>query len=267
MRGLRLAVRNRFQDIAVSSIIQTKFKVRKHYDLEKLGELSNSVATTGMLQPVVVQPKGDKFELIIGSLTNAKSIPACIIGEVEDRRAIIMALIENLQRTDLTPFEDAWAFLKLIKDYEMSMKEIAVELGCSESLIRNRIKLLGASREVQAMIVRKEIPLGHVEPILSASSKGEQNRLAKTAAKHELSERDLVTLIQEQGGRKRRGRRGKPMDAKRVELKVRDFTHFMQDSMPHVIDAAGPSLRSMKSALKRLARDVGKYLLAIREEA
>lgn len=272
MSRASLAVSNQFRDIPLSAIVEMDFKVRKHYDEEKLIELDQSMTEQGLLQPIVVQPKGLKFELIIGSrrfkvakLAKEKSITACVIGKIEDKEAITMALVENLQRQNLTPFEDAWAFLKLIKDYGMSIQEIAKRIGCSESLVRKRMKLLSVPSELQDLIAKGKLPLSHIDPIASVVSEGEQKRLAKEVTTNRLSARDLVTQIQEERGRKERSRIDKSMTGKRVELRLSRFARFIEGVTPNVLKMGGAEIENIKLALQRVIAEAKKSIKAMDE--
>jgi ParB family chromosome partitioning protein len=245
------------------------YKVRKHYDPETLNELGQSMDEQGMLQPIVVQQKGTKFQLIIGSRrfksaqkAKAKSIPACIIGKVEDKEAITLALVENIQRQSLTPFEDAWAFLKLIKDYGMSIQEIAKKVGCHQSMIQRRIKLLSVPPELQDMIAKGQLPLSHVNPIASVVSKDEQRRLAKEVTQHRLSARELMTHIQAERGR---SRKSTIVTGKRVELRLKGFARFIQGITPNVVKMGQAEIHNIKLALQDLVAEARKSLKTIEE--
>jgi|GEM_PF-6629460 ParB family chromosome partitioning protein len=272
MARASLAVSNRFQEIPISSIVEMDFQVRKHYDPDKLVELDQSMTEQGLLQPVVVQPMGPKFQLIIGSRRlkvakkrKDKTIPACIVGKVEDKEAITMALVENLQRQNLTPFEDAWAFLKLIKDYGMSIQDVAKKIGCHQSMVQRRIKLLSVPTELQDMIAKGQLPLSHVDQIASVVSTDEQKRLAKEVTRHRLSARELVTHIHAELGRKQKSRIDKSLTGKRIELRIKGFARFLGGMTPSVIKMGGAEIENIKLALQHLIAEARKSVKTIEE--
>lgn len=264
---------NRIQEVPINSIVMGDLQVRKYYDKEALTELANSLSEQGTLQPLLVRPKGKKFELVVGSRRlkaaqqlKAKVIPACILKDLQDKNMLELALTENLQRQDLTPFEEAWAILKLVKDFKMGIQEVARRIGRHESFVRKRIKLLSVPLDLQKMVAKKQLPLTHVESIAKVTSEEEQKRIAKEITHHHLSHSDVVTYLQEEHGTKMRARRDKAtLTGKRVQLKINGFTRFIQSVTPLVVKMAGGEVINVRAALEQLIREAQKAVKELKE--
>ena len=170
-----------------------------------LAELADSIRAQGIIQPLVVRPAvggtGGKYEIIAGErrwqaarIAGLKSVPV-IVRHASDRDALAMALIENLQREDLNAVDQAIAIKRLTDEFELTHKAVAEAVGRSRSTVTNLLRLLELHPEVQAMLARGELEMGHARALL-ALDRARQARVGSRAAAHDLSVREVERLVQ-----------------------------------------------------------------------
>jgi ParB family chromosome partitioning protein len=159
----------------IDSIVPHPSQPRQHFDEAKLGELVQTIKEKGVLTPVIVRSYGSTYQLVSGErrwraakLAGLKEIPA-ILREVSDREALELSLIENIQREDLTPLEEARAYQALMSLYGVTQEELARRLGKDRSTIANSLRLLKLPPEAQSALERGEITAGHARCILSVA--------------------------------------------------------------------------------------------------
>ena len=187
--------------LPVSSIEPNRNQPRKHFDKAELEELTDSIKRYGVIQPLVVQKKNDYYEIIAGErrwraakLAILKEVPV-VIKDYEPQEASEIALIENLQRSDLNPIEEAKAYKNLIEEYDLRQEDVATRLSKSRSAITNSMRLLNLSDEVQAMIEAGELQMGHARALLGLENEGLQEKTAKTVVDKGLSVRETEKLV------------------------------------------------------------------------
>lgn len=187
--------------LPVSSIEPNRNQPRKNFDKAELEELTDSIKRYGVIQPLVVQKKNDYYEIIAGErrwraakLAKLKEVPV-VIKDYEPQEASEIALIENLQRSDLNPIEEAKAYKNLIEEYDLRQEDVATRLSKSRSAITNSMRLLNLSDEVQAMIEAGELQMGHARALLGLENEGLQEKTAKTVVDKGLSVRDTEKLV------------------------------------------------------------------------
>ncbi|MBR2191207.1 MAG: ParB/RepB/Spo0J family partition protein [Eubacterium sp.] len=187
--------------LPVSSIEPNKNQPRKNFDKAELEELTDSIKRYGVIQPLVVQKKNDYYEIIAGErrwraakLAKLKEVPV-VIKEYEPQEASEIALIENLQRSDLNPIEEAKAYKNLIEEYDLRQEDVATRLSKSRSAITNSMRLLNLSDEVQAMIEAGELQMGHARALLGLELEDLQEKTAKTVVDKGLSVRETEKLV------------------------------------------------------------------------
>ncbi|MDO4872287.1 MAG: ParB/RepB/Spo0J family partition protein [bacterium] len=164
---------SKLQEIPLSKIVADPNQPRRHFDEEALSALANSVKIHGVLQPIVVIPKGDKFEIVAGerrfrasTIAGLETIPA-IVRELSDQNRLELSLIENLQRSDLNVLETATAYLKLREQFNLTAKQIGERVGGrSESAVLNTLRLLNLPDEVKKHVANGELKEGQVRPLL-----------------------------------------------------------------------------------------------------
>lgn len=187
--------------LPVSSIEPNRNQPRKNFDKGELEELADSVKRYGVIQPLVVQKKNDYYEIIAGErrwraakLAKLKEVPV-IIKEYEPQEASEIALIENLQRSDLNPIEEAKAYKNLIEEYDLRQEDVATRLSKSRSSITNSMRLLNLSDKVQEMIESGSLQMGHARALLGLENEDLQEKTAKTVVDKGLSVRDTEKLV------------------------------------------------------------------------
>jgi ParB family chromosome partitioning protein len=209
-------------------IIQAgRYQPRSVFDEEKLAELADSIRAQGIVQPVVVRPIGDGiYELIAGErrwraaqIAGVEDIPA-VIRDVPDEVSVAMALIENIQREDLNPLEEATALRRLIDDFQMTHQEAAEAVGRSRAAVSNLLRLLELMQEVKDMIDMRLIEMGHARALLSLDD-DLQVQAAREVVHKRLSVRDTENLVRRlQQSRKKKGSRRVDPDILRLQARL-----------------------------------------------
>ena len=174
---------------------------RRHFEEDSLLELADSIKQFGVLQPLIVQKRNDYYEIIAGErrwraakMAGIKEIPV-IIKEYTKREAVEIALIENIQREDLNPVEEAQAYKRLIEEFHLKQDEIAERVSKSRTAVTNSLRLLKLSPRVQEMVVDEMISAGHARAILGISDFETQEMIALKVFDHKLSVRETEALV------------------------------------------------------------------------
>lgn len=195
--------KNYIMDIDISLIKPNENQPRKKFNEKSLDELKESIKTYGVIQPVIVRKTGKVYEIVAGERrwkaskeAGLKSIP-CIVKDIEDFEATKLALIENLQREDLNPVEEANAFKNLMDQYKLTQEEIAEIVGKSRSYISNSIRLLNLDDEVKDYLSKGEISSGHGKAILAIDDKKKQKKVARDIIDKKLNVRDAESLVKD----------------------------------------------------------------------
>jgi len=198
--------------IKLDQIRPSPFQPRVDFDTKSLEELTQSIKEKGVIQPVLVRRNGDYYELIAGerrfraaNALNLKEIPA-IIKDVEDRDALEIALIENIQRQSLNPIEEAHAYQFLIDKFQVTHEKISEVLGKARVTVTNTLRLLKLPLEIQDEIKKNRISFAHGRALLEIDDLSQQRRLVQEVISKELSVRELENLIKSQ---RRRGSKRK----------------------------------------------------------
>jgi ParB family transcriptional regulator, chromosome partitioning protein len=188
--------------LQVSQLRPGKYQPRTRMDEASLQELAESIRARGVIQPIVVRPVGDsQYEILAGErrwraakLANLERIPA-VVREVPDEAALGIGLIENIQREDLNPIEEANGLARLIQEFKLTHEEVARAIGRSRAGVTNLLRLLELAPAVQAMVQDGKIDMGHARALL-ALSKARQVELAHQVAERGLSVRETERLVQ-----------------------------------------------------------------------
>lgn len=185
----------------ISDIEPNREQPRKNFDKEALQELADSIKQFGIIQPIVVQKKDDYYEIIAGErrwraakLAKLKEVPV-IIKEYSNREVMEIALIENIQRKDLNPIEEAIAYKSLINEYNLKQDELAKKMSKSRAAIANSMRLLKLAEDVQEMIINQELSMGHARALLAIEHEELQIDTAKTVIEKGLSVRETEKLV------------------------------------------------------------------------
>ena len=195
---------DRIWKISIDKLKPGHYQPRQEFSKEALQELSMSIKANGILQPIVARKKGDSFEIIAGErrwrsaqMAGLHEVPV-ILREYRDQEALELALVENIQREDLNPIEEAEAFQRLIQEFSLSQQQVADKVGKERATIANSVRLLALPSEILKMITQKELSVGHAKVLLALPSPSQQKDLAKLTLKEKLSVRKLEKLVQKE---------------------------------------------------------------------
>ena len=187
--------------VKISSVEPNINQPRKQFDEDALLELSESIKQYGILQPLLVSDKKDYYEIIAGErrwraakLAGLKEVPV-IVKEFTDQELVEISLIENIQREDLNPVEEAMAYKRLIDEFHLKQDEVAERVGKSRTAVTNSMRLLKLSEKVQQMLIDEMITAGHARAILAISDKEKQETVAMKVFDEKLSVRETEALV------------------------------------------------------------------------
>ena len=182
------------------------FQPRKDFTAESLQELADSIKAQGIIQPLVVRAKGDRFELIAGErrwrasqLAGLKEVPV-ILREADDRQVLELALIENLQRENLNPIEEALGYSELMGTFQLRQEDVAAKVGKGRASVANALRLLKLPPAVQAQVRENRLSVGHAKVILGLGDAAAQQRAAEQVIHDGLNVRqteELITRLQQ----------------------------------------------------------------------
>lgn len=188
-------------ELDVDLLSPGKYQPRKNMDMMKLRELADSLKAQGMVQPIVVRKiKGNKYEIIAGErrwraaqIAEFEKVPV-VIKDVSDKQTIAMALIENIQREDLNPLEEAAALDRLIEEFNLTHQQAAESVGRSRVAVSNLLRLLELHKDVKKLLIEGELEMGHSRALLALEKKN-QLQIAKEVIKKGLSVRATEALV------------------------------------------------------------------------
>ena len=189
-------------DLPLDLIRRNRFQPRRLMDPEALEELAKSIRTRGVVQPVVVRPGGDgqHYELVAGErrwraaqMAELRTIPA-VVKELSDEAALGVALVENIQRQDLNPIEEAVAIQRLIDDFDLTHQEAGDAVGRSRAAVSNLLRLLDLRDDVRRLLETGELEMGHARALLSLQGEA-QSRAAAEVVTRSLSVRETEALV------------------------------------------------------------------------
>lgn len=190
--------------VKISKIEPNKKQPRKNFDEEKIEELAESIKQHGLIEPILVQDRGDHYEIIAGERrwraslkAGLKEIPV-LIRNYSEQEIVEISLIENIQRQDLDPIEEAMAYKRLIDEFKMSQEEVAKRVSKNRTTITNSIRLLKLSDKVQEMVINRELSEGQARALISIEDKEKQEALAEKIVKEQLTVRAVEKLIRDE---------------------------------------------------------------------
>lgn len=193
--------KNSVIEIDINKIEPGVGQPRKNFDREKIEALAESIKEHGIIQPLIVTKENDLYYIIAGErrwraarVAGIKKVPV-IEREASTKEVVELALIENIQREDLNPVEEAEAYNKLIKDYSMTQEQVATVVGKSRPAVANMLRLLNLSKEIRNMLISGEISVGQARPLLAIEKAKEQNEVAKYVVKAELNARQIEQYV------------------------------------------------------------------------
>lgn len=200
--------------IPLAAISPNAKQPRKHFNPAELEELAASIKEHGILQPILVTEKTDGgYEIVSGErrwraakIAGLASVPS-IIKKLADRQKLEVALIENIQREDLNPVEEAFAYKRLMDEFNLTQQEVAAKVGKSRPAVANTVRLLDLPEEVKAALIEKKISMGQARALLSLEDKAEQLDMLSSMLGQKITVRDLEKGINRQNFAKGKTRR------------------------------------------------------------
>lgn len=189
-------------DLPVDRIQRGKYQPRREMDAESLEELASSIRAQGIIQPLIVRPFGDKYEIVAGErrwraaqMAGMTDVPV-IIRDIPDEAAVAVALIENIQRENLNPIEEAVALQRLMEEFEMTHQQVAEAVGKSRATVSNLLRLLGLPQDIRNLLERGMIEMGHARSLITLPA-NLQLKAAEIIIARGLSVRETENLVKQ----------------------------------------------------------------------
>lgn len=237
------------RDIEIDLIRPGHQQPRTTFDQTRLEELAQSIRTSGIIQPLLVRPRGGLFELVAGErrwraaqLAGLSRIPA-IIREIPDEKLLELALIENIQRQELNPIEEANAYRRLIESLNLTQEEVAQRVGRDRTFITNYLRILKLPSEIQLLLENEKLTFGHARALLGLTDVVLQRRYAQKIVKHNWSvretERRIKTTFQERPDTPKQTLNREDPNIRSAEAKLRRRLGTQVRILPAKLGSAG----------------------------
>ncbi len=234
--------------VEVTKVIPNPRQPRKVFDDERLSELSDSIKEQGITSPILVRKRGDVFEIIAGErrFRAAKKagmdmVPV-IIKDYSDEQSLEIAIVENLQREDLNPIEESYAYKALSVEFKLTHEQIAKKVGKNRATVTNSIRLLELPEEIISMISAGQISAGHARPLIGLEDKELQISIAQEIVTNNLSVRDvevLLTTLSASG----KTEKAKNTQNKSMDVILKDVQERLTDRLGTKVDLKGSSAK------------------------
>jgi ParB family chromosome partitioning protein len=250
--------------VAVDQIHPNPRQPRRRFEGEAVSGLAESIKAQGLIQPVVVRPRlAGGYELIAGERrwraareAGLETVPA-VVREADDRDTLLLGLVENVAREDLSPVEEARAYAMLLDEFALSLGEVAERVGKSKPTVSNRVRLLELPEDVLALVDHAQLSEGHARAVLAVPDHDGRRRLAKRIVREGLSVRAAERAARTAGARtkERRATAVDPALAARVETALRTLTGFdtkVRSTGVHIPAASEVQLEELAESLERL---------------
>lgn len=235
-----------YREIAIDAIRPNRFQPRRDFKSVELSELESSLKSAGLLQPITVRPVGSNaFELIAGerrlraaTRLGWETIPA-VVREIDDRTALTLALVENLQRTDLNPLEEAEGYQRLAAEFGMTQQQIAEVVGKDRSTVANMLRILALPAAVRRMIADSQISLGHARALLALGDERAMVSVAQEVVARGLTVREVEKLARDASAKRSGATRSAPKDTRPAEVRrIEDLLRKHLQTDVHISVAA-----------------------------
>lgn len=229
-------------ELNISQIDNNPNQPRKIFEPNALNELAQSIKTFGVIQPILVTPKGDRYMIVAGErrfrackLAEKKTIPA-IVKEFTESEIKEIALLENIQRQDLNPIETARAMKELLDSFGWTQEELADRLGKSRPVVANTLRLLNLCPEVIDLIEKGKLSAGHARSLVVVTNPEVQLKLANQVVNSKLTVRDMENAVKEVS---KENRKGTPRPKPQLSMEMKDFVNRMEHHFSTKIDIKG----------------------------
>jgi ParB family transcriptional regulator, chromosome partitioning protein len=210
-------------DADIDSLAPNDFQPRGYMNDSRLQDLAQSIKGNGMIQPIVVRKVGDRFQIIAGErrwraakLAGLARVPIVVrdVAQGQEKTLLEMALIENIQREDLNPIEEALAYRRLADDFELRQEDIAAAVGKDRATVANVLRLLKLPEELRNEVASQRLSMGHARALLSLTDEADQRRLGRDVIARNLSVRETESLVKKiaEGSPLREAAAPKPVD-------------------------------------------------------
>jgi len=216
------------RELDIDRIQRGKFQPRQNFDQQSLQELADSIRSQGIVQPIVVRPEANHFELVAGErrwraaqIAGLQKIPA-VIRDLDSKSAAAIALIENIQREDLNPLEEAQALMRLIDEFDLTHQQVADSVGRSRASVSNLLRLLDLADAVKGQVNRGLLDMGHARALLGLI-RHDQIEVANIVINRGLSVRETEALVKQRlkgDARKKPGVNESDPDIRRLETRI-----------------------------------------------
>lgn len=240
--------------VKISLVEPNKEQPRKTFDEGALAELADSIKQYGIIQPIVVVKKDDHYVIVTGErrwraakIAGLKTVPV-VVKDLTEQQIMELSLIENIQREDLNPVEEAMAYQRLIQEFHMTQDEIARKVSKSRTAITNTIRLLKLDKDVQEMLISHQITSGHARALLGLENFDEQYDLAMRIVEEGLSVRDTEELV------KLMNQPPEEMETKKTEDPVDEQTRIIYEKYENLLKR----LMGTKVSIRKKKDDKGK---------
>ena len=188
-------------ELALKDLVPNPYQPRKTFDVSKMQELISSIKESGVIQPIIVRKVGKKFEIVAGERrwraakeAGLKVVPA-VIRKYDDGTMMEVALIENMQRSDLDPIEEAEGIKGLMENLRLTQAEVAKKLGMGRSAVTNALRLLKLPAKVLALLTNKELTVGQIRPLLGLENEQDMEEIVKNVIKYRMSARTVESYV------------------------------------------------------------------------
>lgn len=219
--------------ININQVEPDREQPRKTFNEDELNDLADSIKAHGIFQPLLVQKKDDYYEIVAGErrwraakIAELKEVP-CIVREFTEQEKVTIQLIENIQREDLNPIDEALAYRRLIDEFHMKQDEVAESVGKNRTTITNSMRLLNLADEIQEMLVDERLTPGHARALLSISDKDEQVKVANQVFDEQMTVRETEKFVKSLGKPKKQ----KKLTPEALQLIYRQLEDKMREKI------------------------------------
>ena len=247
---VRTVVKKEEIKLNINDVEPNREQPRKKFDEDALLELADSIKQFGILQPLIVQKRKDYYEIIAGErrwraakMAGLKEVPV-VIRNFSDQEAVEISLIENIQRENLNPIEEAIAYKRLLNEFDLKQDEVAERVSKSRTAVTNSMRLLKLDERVQQMVIDEMISTGHARALLAVEDKELQYRLAQQVFDEKLSVRDVERLM-------------KSLTKEKKKEKKEDKNQFIYQNLEEKMK----SLLGTKVSISHKANNHGKIVI------
>jgi ParB family chromosome partitioning protein len=252
--------------VKITMVEPNREQPRKNFDEDALNELAESIKQFGLLQPILVQDRKDHYEIIAGErrwraakLAGLKEVPV-IIKNLTEQEIVEISLIENIQRENLNPIEEALAYKKLLNEFHLKQEEVAERVSKSRTAVTNSMRLLKLEEEVQKMVVEELITTGHARALLGIEDGDQQIAVAKKIVDEKLSVRDIEKLVKNMN---KPAKEKKAAKEKNVDFIYQDIEEKLKISLGTKVSVSAKENGSGKIEIEFYSNDDLERLLEI----